>query len=329
MRPADDRRLRCAGDLTSALLLLPVPSVGRRPHRAAGASASKGGQLCCGCSRQLQAFQCTAAQAAPRRSGTDAIIALGTTALGWPSPHTPCPCHAKSHPTGVPCQSTLPIHPPGKFSPYTARSAPSQFSPVPLLCPPSLSTAPLRPRSVFPFLFLPLPPLAPRVLLCLFSLCARAACDFKKHPFACLLPSFYRPCCWSLPAVFFDTLDNTPLASRPSRSSRVKYPAGREYAPCLLPAVFESEFCFVPAAIGLLVFSLPLVPCVEPSPCRPRPGPLRDADLDLDVNLDVDLDVGLDSGWRIWDGLCDFGRENGGMVGSGVWLRCWVWIGRR
>ena len=91
--------------------------------------------------------------------------------------------HAKSHPTGVPCQSTLPIHPPGKFSPYTARPAPSQFSPVPLLCPPSLSTAPLRPRSVFPFLFLPLPPLAPRVLLCLFSLCARAACDFKKASF--------------------------------------------------------------------------------------------------------------------------------------------------
>ncbi len=69
------------------------------------------------------------------------------------------------------------------------------------------------------------------------------------------------------------------------------------------------------------MFSVPLVPCVEPSPCRPRPGPLRDADLDLDVNLDVDLDMGLDSAWRIWDGLCDFGRENGGMVGSGVWLR--------
>lgn len=114
MRPADDRRLRCAGDLTSALLLLPVPSVGRRPHGAAGASASKGGQLCCGCSRQLQAFQCTAAQAAPRRSGMDAIIWAWTTALGWPSPHTLPMRHAHAmpnrtlpaSPANPPCQST-------------------------------------------------------------------------------------------------------------------------------------------------------------------------------------------------------------------------------
>ncbi len=196
MRPADDRRLRCAGDLTSALLLLPVPSVGRRPHRAAGASASKGGQLCCGCSRQLQAFQCTAAQAAPRRSGMDAIIWAWTTALGWPSPHTLPMRHAHAMPCQIaPYRRPLPIHPanPPARQILSIHSTLGAF-PV-FTCPSALPTLSLHSAAstslCFSFSF-PTPPTTrtPRAPLPFFSLrpcCLRFQKASFRVPFAVVL----------------------------------------------------------------------------------------------------------------------------------------------
>jgi hypothetical protein len=101
-----------------------------------------------------------------RRGGreTDAIIALGSAALGWAFP-------------------TLPIHSPGKFS--SRHSAPSQFSICFAHC--ILSTAPLQSLLCF-FLFFsaPLSP-APRVLLCFFSPCAQYCLRFRKASFCCPL----------------------------------------------------------------------------------------------------------------------------------------------
>lgn len=152
------------------------------------------------------------------RPGTDAMAAFGSAALGWAFP-------------------TLPIHPPGKFSPDT-RSAPAQFSPA------CFAHSPQRRFDLalsFSFSFPTPPPPAPPVL-CFFSLLRPYCCDFKR---SILSRAFCRRCLppfcrWCFPQSS-STVYTHHLESRPPRFSRVNYPAAQEYGSCLLPGVFESK----------------------------------------------------------------------------------------
>ncbi len=238
-----------------------------------------------------------APQAAPRRSGTDAMTALGTTALGWPlSTHPPHAraCHAKSHPTGVPCQSTLPNPRTGKFSPDTARSAPSQFSPVPLLCPPSLSTAPLRPRSLFPFLFLPLPPLAPRVSLCLFFSLRPCCLRFRK---SILSRAFCRrsialavgPCLQSSSTTSTTSLPRHDSLDPRASSTPPDENTGR--ACCLL--FLRVSFVVSPLALDSQCLPCLWYPAWKIESCKYSTRTwILDVDLDLALDLDSKSDLG-------------------------------------
>ncbi len=229
------------------------------------------------------------------------MTALGTTALGWPSPPTlprpmPMPCQIAPyrrplsiHPANPPVRQILSIHSTlGAFPVFTCPSA------LPTL---SLHSAASTSLS-FSFSF-PTPPTTrtPRVPLPFFLFAPVLLAISKKHPFACLLPLFYRPCCWSLPAVFLDTVDNSPPASRLSRPPASSTPpdenTGRACCLLFLRVSFDlSRWHWAPSVFPAFGTLRGIEPCRHSTWTW-----ILDVDLDLDLDLDSDSDLGLDVRW--------------------------------